>query len=127
MSPSNSKWHRPVAVAAAIFGALTVVSGGLALFGPKVAQDAAGDAVPFVLAFNFAAGFAYLAGALALWLHHPWARVIAWMIAVATLAVFAAFLWAALTGVPYEIRTLGAMTLRAGFWLVIAILLGRRG
>lgn len=119
------KWQRPAAIAAALFGGLTLVSGGLALFGPKMAQDMAGNAVPFVLIFNFAAGFAYLVGALALWLNHPAARAIAWAIALATLAVFAAFLWAAMAGTPYELRTFGAMTLRAGFWLVIALLLGR--
>jgi hypothetical protein len=30
-----------------------------------------------------------------------------------------------LGGTPYEMRTVGAMTVRAGFWLAIAILLGR--
>jgi uncharacterized membrane protein len=125
MAKALPRWQRPVAIAAALFGGLTILSGGLALFGPKAAQDAVGDAVSFVLIFNFTAGFVYVAGALALWLNHPSARAIAWGLALATLAVFAAFLWAALTGVPYEMRTLGAMTLRAGFWLVIALLLAR--
>jgi hypothetical protein len=124
-SPAVPKWQRSLAIVAALFGGLTILSGGLALFGPKAAQDAAGNAVPFVLGFNFGAGFAYLVAALALWFNHPAARTLAWLIALATLAVFAAFLWAALSGTPYELRTLGAMTLRAGFWLVIAVLLGR--
>ena len=125
MTQPPSRWVRPAAIAAGIFGALTLLSGGLALFGPKAAQDAAGNAVPFVLVFNFSAGFAYLIGAVALWLNHPAARTIAWLIALSTLAVFAAFLWAVLGGTPYEMRTVGAMTVRAGFWLAIAILLGR--
>ena len=124
-SPAVPKWQRPLAIAAAIFGGLTVLSGGLALFGPKEAQDAAGNAVPFVLGFNFGAGFAYVLAALAMWFNHPAARTLAWLIALATLAVFAGFLWVALSGTPYEVRTLGAMTLRAGFWLVVALLLGR--
>ena len=124
MTQTASRWVRPAAIAAGIFGALTLLSGGLALFGPKAAQDAAGNAVPFVLVFNFSAGFAYLIGAVAMWLNHPAARTIAWLIALSTLAVFAAFLWAVLGGTP-EIRTVAAMTVRAGFWLVIAILLGR--
>jgi hypothetical protein len=124
-SPAAPKWQRPLAIVAALFGGLTILSGGLALFGPKEAKDAAGDIVPFVLGFNFGAGFAYLVAALALWFGHPAARPLAWLIALATLAVFAAFLWAALSGTPYELRTLGAMTLRAGFWLVVALLLGR--
>lgn len=81
--------------------------------------------MPFVLVFNFLAGFAYLVGAVALWLNHPAARTIAWLIALSTLSVFAAFLWAVFGGTPYEIRTVGAMTVRAGFWLAIAILLGQ--
>lgn len=125
MMQTAPRWTRPLALVVAAFGALTLLSGGLALFGPKAAQDAAGNAVPFVLVFNFAAGFAYLIGALALWLNHPAARTIAWLIALATLAVFAAFLWTVMGGTPYETRTVGAMTLRTGFWLAIAILLGR--
>lgn len=124
MMQTAPRWTRPLALAAAVFGALTVLSGGLALFGPKAAQDAAGNAVPFVLVFNFAAGFAYLIGALALWRNHPTARSIAWLIALATMAVFAAFLWSVMGGTPYETRTVAAMTLRTGFWLGIAILLG---
>jgi hypothetical protein len=104
---------------------LTLFSGGMALFGPTAAQQAAGNAVPFVLTFNFLAGFAYVAAAVALWLGHPWARPLALIIGLATLAVFAAFGVAVLRGTPFEMRTVGAMILRAGFWLTIAWLLGR--
>lgn len=125
MPTPHPAWTRPVAVAAGLFGALTIYSGGMALFGPATAQEAVGNAVPFVLIFNFLAGFAYLVAATALWLRHPWARPLALGIGLATLAVFAAFGLVVLNGTPYEARTVGAMTLRAGFWLAIALLLGR--
>ena len=39
--------------ASPLFGVLTIVSGGVALFGGSDARAAVGDAVPFVLWFNF--------------------------------------------------------------------------
>lgn len=54
------------ALVALAFGALTVLSGGRALFGSAAAQAAVGDAVPFVLWFDFVAGFAYIAAGVAL-------------------------------------------------------------
>ncbi|MEZ5753214.1 MAG: hypothetical protein R3D90_00100 [Paracoccaceae bacterium] len=47
-------------VAAITFGLLSLISGGSALFG---AVDM-GGVVPFVLRFNFIAGFAYVIGGL---------------------------------------------------------------
>lgn len=120
MDTSFPGWTRPVAVAAGLFGALTIFSGGMALFGPPAAQQLAGNAVRFVLIFNVLAGFAYIAAAVALWLRHPLARPLALAIALATLAVFGAFGVAVMAGTPFEMRTVGAMILRAGFWLVVA-------
>lgn len=124
MSPS-ARWTRPVAIAAGIFGLMTIASGGLVLFGPPAAQAAAGNAVHFVVVFNFAAGFAYLAGAWALFRHHPAARAIALGIGLATLAVLAAFIVTALSGTPVELRTALALPFRAAIWLGIAWLAGR--
>ena len=120
------RWTRPAALAAAAFGALTIFSGGMVLFGPEAAQRAAGNAVPFVVIFNTAAGFAYLIGAYALWQNHPLARWIALAIGVATLIVLAGFAFAALTGTKVELRTALALPFRAGFWLVIAWALWRQ-
>ena len=120
------RWTRPVALAAAAFGALTIFSGGMVLFGPEAAQRAAGNAVPFVVIFNTAAGFAYLIGAYLLWRNAPSARWIALAIGVATLIVFAGFAVSALTGTKVELRTALALPFRAGFWLVIAWVLGRQ-
>ena len=46
---SSTRFHKPLAVAAMVFGALTVFSDGRALFGDAAAQAAAGQAVGFVL------------------------------------------------------------------------------
>lgn len=120
------RWTRPVALAAAVFGALTILSGSIVLFGPTAAQNAAGNAVPFVVIFNTAAGFAYLAGAVALWRNHPAALPIALAVGVATLIVLAGFAVTALAGAPVELRTALALPFRAAFWLVIAWALGRQ-
>ena len=111
---------RVAAAVAVVFGVATVVSGGAALFGGPEARAAVGQAVPFVLWFNFLAGFAYVAAGLGLWLHRAWAAWLALLIAVATLAVFAAFGLHIAMGGAFEPRTAGAMTLRSLVWLATA-------
>ena len=56
-----------ISVIAIAFGLLTIRSGGNVLFGGAVAQEAAGNYVPFVLWFNFLAGFAYVMGGVGIW------------------------------------------------------------
>ena len=46
-------WTRPVAIIAALFGALTIYSAGMVLFGGPAPKAAVGDAVPLVLWFDF--------------------------------------------------------------------------
>ena len=106
------------AAVAVIFGLLTIVSGGRALFG---GVDM-GAVVPFVLWFNFVAGFAYVAAGVGLWRGARWAALLALGIAIATVAVFIAFLWHAGSGGAWETRTMGAMILRTGIWTAIAAL-----
>jgi hypothetical protein len=122
----QTSWPLRIAAGIAVaFGVLTVISGGTALFGGPAARAAVGDAVPFVLWFNFLAGFAYIAAGIGLWQHHPWAARLALAIALATLAVFAAFGLHVILGGAFEPRTVGAMTLRSVVWLAIAILAWR--
>jgi hypothetical protein len=45
---------------------------------------------------------------------------VALAILVATSVVFAAFLWRVAAGGAYEMRTVGAMTLRTAFWAAMA-------
>lgn len=106
---------------AIVFGILTIASGGQALFGGAEARAAVGDAVPFVLWFNTFAGFAYVAAGLGLLARRRWAAWLSAAIAIATLAVFAAFGLHVAGGGAYEARTIGAMTLRTVVWLAIAV------
>ena len=117
---------RGMAVLAIAFGLLTIASGGFTLFGGEAARQSAGAYVPFVLWFNFAAGFAYVVAGAGLWLARQWAVRLAAAIAAVTLLVFAAFGVHVMNGGPYEMRTVAAMTLRSGIWLAIAWLASRR-
>lgn len=118
---ARPRWAVVAALIAVLFGVLTIVSGGTALFGGSAARAAVGNAVPFVLWFNFAAGFAYVLAGVGLFLWKRWAAMLSAGIAIATLAVSVAFGWYALDGGAVEMRTVGAMTLRSGTWIVIAL------
>lgn len=122
----NPKSARPAlaVVAAAIavlFGALTLYSGGSVLFVDGQARTDAGAYVPFVLWFNFLAGFAYIAAGVGLYLWRGWAVGLSAFIAIATLLVFSAFGLHILLGGGFETRTIGAMSLRGGVWATIAL------
>lgn len=120
------RWILAMAVFAGFFGLMTVVSGGSVLLSVGSARIDAGDYVPFVLWFNFLAGFAYVVVAVAIFTARPWAVTGAGAIAGASLLVLVAFLLHVLAGGPFETRTLGAMILRVGVWLGIAWVLYRR-
>lgn len=117
---------RAAAVLAVAFGLLTIASGGLTLFGGEAARRSAGAYVPFVLWFNFLAGFAYVAAGAGLWRRARWASALALAIAGATVLVFAAFGVHVARGGAYELRTVGALTLRSTVWLALAWLAWRR-
>jgi len=106
------KTHHIAGAAAIAFGLLTLISGGSALFG---AVDM-GAVVPFVLWFNFLAGFAYVIGGLLLMTGHRLSVALAPTILIATATVFAVFGWRVFAGDAFEMRTVGAMTLRTLFW-----------
>jgi len=117
--------NRVLGAAALLFGVLTIASGGRALLGGAEARAALGEVVGFVLWFNALAGFAYVAVGAGLWARRSWTPAAAWLIAAATAVValaFAAHVW---SGGGYEARTVGAMTLRVGFWVLVAGLSGR--
>jgi hypothetical protein len=112
---------RIVAVLAALFGVLTVKAGGTVLFGGAEARGAAGHYVPFVLWFNFLAGFAYIVAGTGLWLAQRWAVALSVLIAGATAIVFAGFGLHVLAGGAFEMRTVWAMTVRTVVWIVFAL------
>lgn len=123
MTRGDARWPIRIAGAFAIlFGGLTVLSGGQALFGGEAARAAVGAAVPFVLWFNFLAGFAYIAAGAGLLARRRWAVTLSIAIAAATLTVFAAFGIHAASGGAFEGRTVGAMILRSAVWVAIAAL-----
>jgi hypothetical protein len=96
------------ALVAMVFGGLTILSGGTTLMG---ALDM-GAVVPFVVWFNTAAGFFYVAVGVGLWLGRAWAFPLALVVLVATVVVFAAFGLHVARGGAFEMRTVAAMTLR---------------
>lgn len=116
----DRRWDILIAAAfVALFGVLTVLSGGRALFGGPEARAAVGDAVPFVLWFNFLAGFAYVAAGIGLMLRRTWAVGLSISILVATILVMVAFGVHVLFGGAYEMRTVWAMSLRTIVWGVV--------
>ena len=118
---SGNLKFRLMAALAVLFGMLTIVAGGSALFGGEVARAEVGNAVPFVLWFNFAAGFAYVVAGVGLWLQAPWGVILALLIAASTIVVFVAFGFHVLSGGAYEMRTIGALALRSLIWIAIAV------
>ena len=102
---------------AILFGIDTLVSGGRALFELHGTENSAAKIVPFVLYFNFTAGFAYIVAGAGLALRRPWAPLFAAAIAASTIIVFVVLgIWIAV-GNAYEARTIAAMSLRTVFWL----------
>ena len=110
-----------LALVAIVFGIVTIAIGGKTLFSSAEERGAAGNIVPFVLWFNFCAGVAYVVAGLGLFLWKWWAAHLSTAIAVATVAVFVAFGIHIVFGGAFEMRTVGAMTIRSAVWIVIAI------
>lgn len=114
-----------ISLVAVAFGLLTIKEGGTILFGGEAARAAAGNYVPFVLWFNFLAGFAYVVSGIGLWLRQSWAARLAIIIAAATVLTFAAFGIHVLSGGAFEPRTVVAMSLRTLVWTTIAAIAWR--
>ena len=106
---------------AVIFGLLTIKSGGLVLFGGSSFQKAAVNYVPFVLWFNFFAGFVYLLAGTGIWMRQPWSVWLSLLIAIATIIVFVILGLHIFEGGKYETRTVAAMSLRSLVWFSIFI------
>lgn len=117
----SSKVVRTVATVSMLFGLATIISGGKALFGGAEARAFVGEAVPFVLWFNFLAGFLYISAGVGLFLGKTWSVILSVFLAASTLAVFAALGAHIAGGGAYEVRTVGAMTIRALFWVSASV------
>lgn len=110
-----------VTIVATLFGLLTIKSGGSVLFLDGIARENAGNYVPFVLWFNFIAGFAYILVGIGLFIQKHWAIWLSIFIAVTTLIVFIFFGLHIFNEGLYEVRTVVAMSLRTVIWIVIAV------
>ncbi|MDO9052332.1 MAG: hypothetical protein Q7U37_00110 [Gallionella sp.] len=108
------------------FGLLTIKEGGTILFGDEATRATAGNYVPFVLWFNFVAGFAYVVAGIGLWLQQRWSVWLATSLAAATALTFAAFGIHVLLDGLYEKRTVIAMSMRTLVWSTIAALAWRQ-
>jgi hypothetical protein len=111
---------RLAAGVAVLFGAATIASGGNVLFGSDA--SAAGNYAPFVVWFNFFAGFAYVAAGIGLWRRRCWAARLALVLAVLTALVFGALGLHIAGAGAFEGRTVAAMALRTAVWAAIAAL-----
>jgi hypothetical protein len=122
----SAKLNRSIAIwvmtiVAFMFGLLTIKSGGSVLFIDGADRQAAGNYVPFVLWFNFLAGFVYIIAGAGIWMKKQWAAKLAVLIAAATLIVFAILGLYILNGGMYEMRTIIAMSFRSIIWVIIAV------
>ena len=115
-----------ISLLAVAFGLLTIKEGGTILLGDDAVRAAAGNYVPFVLWFNFTAGFAYVVAGAGLWMQRHWAVWLAIAIAAATALTFAAFGVHVVSGAAYEPRTVVALSLRTLVWVTIAAIAWRR-
>jgi hypothetical protein len=116
----GAAWLTVAAAVAIVFGLATIKEGGTVLFGGEAARREAGAYVPFVLWFNFLAGFAYVAAGIGLWLHRRWGTALAILIAAATLLTYFAFGLHVASGGAFEMRTVVAMALRTAVWIAIS-------
>jgi hypothetical protein len=114
-------WIRVTALIAIAFGLMTIKEGGAVLFLDGPERVAAGNYVPFVLWFNFLAGFGYIIAGAGLWMYRGWAVCLAVAVAAATALAFAAFGTHIAFDGAWEQRTLIAMSLRTLVWTGIAI------
>lgn len=109
-----------------LFGLLTLKEGGAVLFFDGPSRLAAGHYVPFVVWFNFLAGFAYIIAGAGLWIKKRWAVWLIIATAVATVFIFAAFEAHIYAGGAYETRTLIAMSLRTLVLTTVSVIAWRQ-
>lgn len=114
-----------VAIVATAFGVLTVISGGSVLFIEEKAQ-AAGHYVPFVVWFNFLAGFAYVIAGLGIGFRQRWAVWMSASIAMLTVLILGLLGLHIMNGEEYELRTVIALIFRATVWASLTLFSYRR-
>ncbi|KAB2879446.1 hypothetical protein F9K33_09290 [bacterium] len=113
-------FFRILAAFALFFGIATIKEGGAVLFFNGEARLAAGQYVPFVLWFNFCAGFLYILSGIGLWFIRSWGVKLAFFIFISTGVIFIAFGIHVWSGGLFENRTVMAMTIRTVVWALIS-------
>lgn len=103
-----------------IFGSMTVISGGKALF-TESGIATRGNIVPLVLWFNFIAGFFYILAALSTLRLKACIKKLSIALAALNALVFLYLLGHIFQGGLYENKTLIAMSFRTAFWIFFAI------
>lgn len=117
-------WLSLMAIFAVLFGVATIKEGGSVLF-TETGRISAGDYVPFVVWFNFFAGFAYVAAGVVLFRQKSCSRRLSTVIAVSSTIVFILLGLYILNGGAYELRTVAAMALRSALWIFITVVVLR--
>jgi hypothetical protein len=117
-SRAAARWV--LGVIAVIFGLATVAAGSRTLL-----DGLAPDQIGVVVAFNVAAGVAYVAAGAVVLAGNGRAVPLARVIAAATVLVFLAFGVHAALGGAFQTRTVAAMTLRTLLWGTAAFTLPR--
>lgn len=121
---SRPPWLTLVALFVILFGLLTIKEGGTVLF-TEQGKISAGQYVPFVLWFNFIAGFLYVLAGIAMFRRKTCVKKLAAVIAGSTLITFFVFGIHIFNGGLYELRTVIAMTARSSIWVAITLALFR--
>lgn len=114
------RWTRIIGVAAIVFGALTLVSGSMVLWGPGGVRAAAGDVIVPILWFNTLSGAFYVIAGAGILSQRGWATGLAWALVAAILVMLIVLAVLIAAGHPWEPRTLVAMVVRLVFWLAAA-------
>ena len=113
--------QRALALLAAAFGVVTLVAGTRVLAG----ADPGYVVFRPLLWFNTVMGVAYLAAAFAIWRDAALGRRAALAIFALNLVVLAAVTVLHVSGAAVAATSLGAMSLRTGFWLALWLALSR--
>ena len=118
--------RRSLAVLSALFGVVTIAAGSRVLLGANPGYVVYRP----LLLFNTAMGIAYVIAAVVAWRDLRHGRDAALAIFGLNLAALAWIGWLHAQGAAVATTSVGAMSLRTGFWLAVALALGalaRRG
>ncbi|MHB1224908.1 MAG: hypothetical protein ACYC2G_12850 [Gemmatimonadaceae bacterium] len=118
----HSRSRRISALVAAVFGIVTLITGGRILLG---LGEAGFPVIQPVLLFNTVMGALYLLAAVLIARNIERGRPLALLIAVANVAVLLAIVGLRAGGGEVANQTIAAMTLRSAVWVIIATVLFR--